>query len=60
MPIYEVNLNRTVMDNCTVEVEADNADEAGDKAIDDFIGDHNWENQETIEISVAHCSVVRK
>ncbi len=56
---YLVNLNRTVMENCTVEVEATNAEEAGDLAIDDNIGDHDWENPETIEISVAECEEIK-
>ncbi len=58
MKKFKVNLNRTSMDNCEVIVEAENAEEAGDKAIDDNLGDHQWENQETIEISVADCEEI--
>lgn len=34
MKKYRVNLNRTVMDNCNVVVEANDEQEAMDKAID--------------------------
>lgn len=52
---YKVRLNRTVMESCEVIVRAQNEDDAGNLAIDDFIGDHKWQNPETIEISVVEC-----
>lgn len=58
MPKFRVNLNRTSMDNCDVIVEADSAEEAKDSAIDDFIGQHDWQNQETIEISASSCEEI--
>lgn len=58
MPKYRVNLNRATIDNCDVVVFADNALEARDLAIDEDIGNHEWENQETLDISVGSCEEI--
>lgn len=58
MKKFRVTLNRTTMDNAQIEIVADNAITASDKAIDDFIGEHDWHNQETIEISVSECEEI--
>ncbi len=58
MSKYKVSLNRTVMDNCEVIVEAKDTSEAWDKALDGFMGEHDWQNPETIDISVAECEEV--
>lgn len=50
MPDYKVKLMRTSTETCEVEVMAKNPEEAQERAIDDFIGDHDWETQETLEI----------
>ncbi len=50
MKIFMVTLNRTCIDACTVAVEADDAKEAMDLAIDEEMGQHEWDNQETIDI----------
>lgn len=55
MAKFKIVLNRTSIDECELIVEAPNAEEAGNKAIDDNIGTHEWEYQETIDISVATC-----
>jgi hypothetical protein len=59
MPKFKVMLARTTIDHCEVEVTAPDADRARDLAIDNFIGQHDWQDQETIDICVADCEELK-